>query len=903
MTDSEGNEIGKLFVGGLSQATNNGSLRIYFSRFGEVDDAVVMMDNKTGRSRGFGYVKYRDPESVNLALDAKPHVLDGKEVDAKQCNVNMKGRNRRSLKIFVGGIGLDQDAESIRTFFHQFGRVTDVNLMMDSNKQRHRGFAFVGFEDESVVKRLIGLHYVMMSNKQVEIKAMEPPNFGRKIGPHACLATAALMANASQGDSACTLDTSHESGGMLPAGAQFTNHISYLAPQSPGLSCITSNMLAAARANSGSLFEASPGSFDNSLENLYQTAGFLQPVNHTTGSGENVQPGVPVNPYLMPKQAIPLLAANGQYNSSTSGSLARLQQTSSSLYAPIPYQIISPTFISPSTQQPALAGLNQILGTGKSAPNCWPPSALQTSHLTFCSSQITSANNIVACQQPTPIPNLTAADATGGGIAPIVAPYYALCPQYTAISLAPDQPVCPSYTFQTPSGMLSTNLASCNPNGTGDTAGSRPCSPANDTRVEASSLGGSTPKVVYPTLLMTGPSNLQNSTPVISPQSHAMPLGQNLWNQTHPSLFYSSVPVGWTIQPNPSQTPASHGFSTPTGLISQQHTNAISSSISTKTVGTPTRRSEEAQPGVQENTNGIRQPLTDDTKLASTQAAGDNVDSMSREQHAPGLSQYDHKLSGQVTSTSSSSTTAEFKCSKPQTETKQTEKWQVGDSLRNLFPSSWSSISGSPNTGRWDESNKLQMKFGCPKGQLHANPWNLPAPDNSQASAEKTPITTNSTLPTSPDVQTQGISGTPDSASHRMPIRYQASQVKAAGHHPTAPSQPSGTSGQRLSSGRSSLLFETDVQPKLTNTARVATCGATEAFCDSIARLDCAHWGVYAKPTATGHTTESSTGDTKELSNSGNVDMELECQGPAGAAGDFHLPETPAQYSGYRATQ
>ena len=181
MTDSEGNEIGKLFVGGISQNTNNVSLRIYFSQFGELEDAVVMMDNKTGRSRGFGYVKFRDPECVKIVLATKPHWLDGKEIDAKQCNINMKGRNRRSLKVFVGGIGLDQDVASITAFFEKFGRVTDVNLMMDPNKQRHRGFAFIGFEDEFVVNRLINMHYITMGNKQVEIKAMEPPNFGRKM--------------------------------------------------------------------------------------------------------------------------------------------------------------------------------------------------------------------------------------------------------------------------------------------------------------------------------------------------------------------------------------------------------------------------------------------------------------------------------------------------------------------------------------------------------------------------------------------------------------------------------------------------------------------------------------------------------------------------------------------------
>lgn len=181
MTDAQGNEIGKLFVGGLPQATSNESLRVYFSHFGNVEEAVVMMDNKTGRSRGFGYVKYESDDAILLTLDSKPHILDGKEIDAKRCNINLKGKNKRSLKIFVGGIAPEHTAEIVKSYFDQFGQVTDVNLMLDQTKQRHRGFAFVGFADEGTVKRLINMHYVYIEGKQVEIKAMEPPNFTKRL--------------------------------------------------------------------------------------------------------------------------------------------------------------------------------------------------------------------------------------------------------------------------------------------------------------------------------------------------------------------------------------------------------------------------------------------------------------------------------------------------------------------------------------------------------------------------------------------------------------------------------------------------------------------------------------------------------------------------------------------------
>nr|CDS28720.1 rna binding protein musashi [Hymenolepis microstoma] len=167
-------------------------MRIYFSQYGEVEEASVMIDNRTGRSRGFGYVKFRDQKSVNRVLATKPHWLDEKEIDTQQCNVNMKGRNRRNLKIFVGGIGMDQDAASIKSYFEKFGHVTDVNLLIDPVKQKHRGFAFIGFEDEKTVNRLINMHFLTIGNKKVEIKAMEPPNYNQKSNPNSELSNPEL---------------------------------------------------------------------------------------------------------------------------------------------------------------------------------------------------------------------------------------------------------------------------------------------------------------------------------------------------------------------------------------------------------------------------------------------------------------------------------------------------------------------------------------------------------------------------------------------------------------------------------------------------------------------------------------------------------------------------------------
>lgn len=46
----------KIFVGGLPYHTNDDSLREFFDKFGDIEEAVVITDRQTGKSRGYGFV-------------------------------------------------------------------------------------------------------------------------------------------------------------------------------------------------------------------------------------------------------------------------------------------------------------------------------------------------------------------------------------------------------------------------------------------------------------------------------------------------------------------------------------------------------------------------------------------------------------------------------------------------------------------------------------------------------------------------------------------------------------------------------------------------------------------------------------------------------------------------------
>jgi len=81
----------KIFVGSLPWSINNDSLKELFTQYGEVTEAIVIMDRETSRSKGFGFVTFTTPESAQKALE-----MSGKEVDGRAIVVNIaKPREER----------------------------------------------------------------------------------------------------------------------------------------------------------------------------------------------------------------------------------------------------------------------------------------------------------------------------------------------------------------------------------------------------------------------------------------------------------------------------------------------------------------------------------------------------------------------------------------------------------------------------------------------------------------------------------------------------------------------------------------------------------------------------------------------------------------------------------------
>ncbi|KAK8925467.1 putative RNA-binding protein [Metarhizium anisopliae] len=159
-----------MFIGGLNWETTDQSLREYFEQFGEVVECTVMRDSTTGRSRGFGFLTFKDAKTVNIVM-VKEHFLDGKIIDPKRAIP--RDEQEKTSKIFVGGVSQETTDQEFRDYFAQFGRVVDATLMMDKDTGRPRGFGFVTFESEAGVEACINVP-LEIHGKPVEVKRAQP---------------------------------------------------------------------------------------------------------------------------------------------------------------------------------------------------------------------------------------------------------------------------------------------------------------------------------------------------------------------------------------------------------------------------------------------------------------------------------------------------------------------------------------------------------------------------------------------------------------------------------------------------------------------------------------------------------------------------------------------------------
>ncbi|XP_055348892.1 RNA-binding protein 39-like isoform X2 [Paramacrobiotus metropolitanus] len=145
----------------LAQTINAKDLEKFFSSVGRVRDVRLIVDSKTRRSKGISYVEFYELEAVPLALG-----LHGQKL--KNCPMNIQPthaeKNRAAMaaagavqkgpmRLYVGSLHFNITEDMLKDIFEPFGKLDSVQLMMDPESGRSRGYAFITFRDAQDAKR------------------------------------------------------------------------------------------------------------------------------------------------------------------------------------------------------------------------------------------------------------------------------------------------------------------------------------------------------------------------------------------------------------------------------------------------------------------------------------------------------------------------------------------------------------------------------------------------------------------------------------------------------------------------------------------------------------------------------------------------------------------------------
>ncbi|KAL2259655.1 hypothetical protein VTK26DRAFT_6614 [Humicola hyalothermophila] len=155
-----------VFVQQLAARLRTRELKEFFEKAGPVAEAQIVKDRVSNRSKGVGYVEFKDEESVQAALQLTGQKLLGIPVIVQptEAEKNRQVRNSESSgnhpnsipfhRLYVGNIHFSITEQDLQNVFEPFGELEFVQLQRDDNC-RSRGYGFVQFRDASQAREAL----------------------------------------------------------------------------------------------------------------------------------------------------------------------------------------------------------------------------------------------------------------------------------------------------------------------------------------------------------------------------------------------------------------------------------------------------------------------------------------------------------------------------------------------------------------------------------------------------------------------------------------------------------------------------------------------------------------------------------------------------------------------------
>ncbi|KAJ8332707.1 hypothetical protein SKAU_G00424960 [Synaphobranchus kaupii] len=140
-------------------------LEEFFSAVGKVRDVRMISDRNSRRSKGIAYIEFVEVNSVPLAIGLTGQRLLGVPiiVQASQAEKNRAAAMANNLqkgsagpmRLYVGSLHFNITEDMLRGIFEPFGRIESIQLMMDSETGRSKGYGFITFSDAECAKKAL----------------------------------------------------------------------------------------------------------------------------------------------------------------------------------------------------------------------------------------------------------------------------------------------------------------------------------------------------------------------------------------------------------------------------------------------------------------------------------------------------------------------------------------------------------------------------------------------------------------------------------------------------------------------------------------------------------------------------------------------------------------------------
>ncbi|KAI9753443.1 MAG: hypothetical protein M4579_005163 [Chaenotheca gracillima] len=156
-----------VFVQQLAARLRSKELIAFFEKVGPVKEAQIVKDRVSGRSKGVGYVEFKQEDSVPLAIQLTGQKLLGIPIIAQLTEAE-KNRQARTgegnthsnpnqipfHRLYVGNIHFSITESDLQNVFEPFGELEFVQLQKEE-QGRSRGYGFVQFRDPNQAREAL----------------------------------------------------------------------------------------------------------------------------------------------------------------------------------------------------------------------------------------------------------------------------------------------------------------------------------------------------------------------------------------------------------------------------------------------------------------------------------------------------------------------------------------------------------------------------------------------------------------------------------------------------------------------------------------------------------------------------------------------------------------------------